>query len=158
MNWRLWIENQALAKNDQNTNGQNFRYLSSSFNIFGRWLSPKSWSFWQISDSLQGKFTTNIGAQIMWVKREAGSQKTFKGMIIIIFHTQIQIHIVDTDTNTNTIQTQIQIQIWCTNYVGKREASSQKTFKGIIIIIFHIQIQMQLVHTNTDLDTIQIEI
>ena len=44
-------------------------------------------------------------------KREAGSQKTFKGIIIIIFHTQIQIHIVDTDTNTNTIQTQIQIQI-----------------------------------------------
>ena len=80
-----------------------FRFLSS-FNIFGRWLSPKSWSFRQISDSLQGKFTTNIGTQIMWVKgkREPGFQKTFKGIIIFsCTHTQKRNWIICSSPNDN---------------------------------------------------------
>ena len=80
-----------------------FRFLSS-FNIFGRWFSPKSWSFRQISDSLQGKFTTNIGTQIMWVKgrREPGFQKTFKGIIISsCTHTQKRNWIICSSPNDN---------------------------------------------------------
>ena len=47
---------------------ETYKFIFEQFDIFGRRLSLKSWSFRQISDSLQGKFTTNIGTQIMWVK------------------------------------------------------------------------------------------
>ena len=52
------------------------------------WLSPKSWSFRQISDSLRGKFTTNIGTQIMWVKRRQAFKRLSKASLYLRSHTQ----------------------------------------------------------------------